>query len=77
MMIDPTTLKNVLLVLTGFLAAFAAALWLSLLIWTHRDIHQRTRDPLARILAVLGCCSLIFTWDYYLYHPKTQSKIRG
>jgi hypothetical protein len=53
MMIDPTTLKNILLVLTGFLAAFAAALWLSLLIWTYRDIHQRTRDPLARILAIL------------------------
>jgi RNA polymerase subunit RPABC4/transcription elongation factor Spt4 len=53
MTIDPVTLRNILLVLTGFAAAFMAALWLSLLIWTYRDIRQRARDPLARILAVL------------------------
>ncbi len=53
MIIDPVTLRNILLVLTGFAAAFAAALWLSLLIWTYRDIRQRSRDRLARILAVL------------------------
>ena len=53
MTIDPVTLRNILLVLTGFAAAFTAALWLSLLIWTYRDIRQRARDPLARILAVL------------------------
>jgi len=53
MIIDPATVKNFLLVLTGFAAAFTAALWLSLLIWTYRDIRQRARDPLARILAVL------------------------
>ncbi len=30
-----------------------AALWLSLIIWTYRDIRARARDPLGRILAVL------------------------
>jgi hypothetical protein len=50
---DPTSLSNFLLILTAWGAAFVAALWLSLVIWTYRDIRGRARDPLARILAVL------------------------
>lgn len=53
MTLDPTLLSNLILVAVGFAAAFLTALWLSLLIWTYRDIRSRTRDPLARILAVL------------------------
>lgn len=53
MTLDPTTIKNILLIATGFAAAFIVALWLSLLIWTYRDIRRRIRDPLARFLAVL------------------------
>jgi len=53
MIFDPSTLSNVLLILTGFGAAFAVALWISLLVWTYRDIRNRSRDPLLRILAVL------------------------
>jgi hypothetical protein len=53
MTLDPTTLSNFILIATGFSAAFAAALWLSLIIWTWRDIRRRARDPLVRILAVL------------------------
>lgn len=53
MTFDPSILSNFVLVAAGFAAAFLAALWLSLLIWTWRDIRQRARDPLARILAVL------------------------
>jgi RNA polymerase subunit RPABC4/transcription elongation factor Spt4 len=53
MSVDPTLLSNLILVVVGFAAAFLAALWLSLLIWTYRDIRGRTRDPFARILAVL------------------------
>jgi RNA polymerase subunit RPABC4/transcription elongation factor Spt4 len=37
----------------AFGAAFLAALWLSLIFWTFRDIRRRTRDPLVRILAAL------------------------
>jgi hypothetical protein len=51
-----------------------AALWLSLIIWTYRDIRRRTRfDPLARILAVLWwlCCSCRVSW-YILF-----SALRG
>lgn len=53
MTFDPVSLRNALLVLTAWGAAFIAALWLSLVFWTYRDIKNRARDPLARILAVL------------------------
>ncbi|RCK74144.1 MAG: hypothetical protein ANABAC_2346 [Anaerolineae bacterium] len=47
------TFRNLILVFTAWGGAFLAALWLSLVIWTYRDIRQRTRDRLARILAIL------------------------
>lgn len=50
---DPSSLSNFLLILTAWGGAFIAALWLSLLIWTYRDIRSRAKDPLTRILAVL------------------------
>ena len=53
MIFDPVSLRNALLILTAWGAAFLAALWLSLVFWTYRDIKSRARDPLARILAVL------------------------
>ncbi len=53
MSFDPTFMSSLILIATGFGAAFITALWLSLVIWTYRDIRQRTRDPLVRILAVL------------------------
>lgn len=53
MTFDPVTLSNFTLFGTAFAAAFIAALWLSLVIWTFRDIRSRARDPLARVLAVL------------------------
>ncbi len=52
-MIDPVFLRNLLLVLTAFGGAFLAALWISLVVWTYRDIRARTRDPLVQILATL------------------------
>ena len=51
--IDSPTLSSLVLVAAGFSAAFIAALWVSLIIWTYRDIRSRARDPLMRILAVL------------------------
>ena len=50
---DPTSLSNFMLILVTWGALFLAALWLSLIIWTFRDIRARARDPLGRILAVL------------------------
>ncbi len=53
MKFDPTVLSDYVLVAIGFAAAFLVALWLSLIIWTFRDIRSRTRDRLIRILSIL------------------------
>lgn len=53
MTLDPTILSNLTLIGTAFAGAFLAALWLSLIFWTVRDIRSRTRDRLMRILAVI------------------------
>lgn len=53
MTFDPSALSNFVLLAAAFGAAFVAALWLSLIFWAYRDIRNRTRDNLMRILAVL------------------------
>ncbi|HOD04223.1 MAG TPA: zinc ribbon domain-containing protein [Anaerolineaceae bacterium] len=50
---DPSFISSFTLIAVAFAAAFTVALWLSLIFWTYRDIRQRSRDPLAKILAVL------------------------
>ncbi len=58
MQLDPTSLSNILLILAAWGGAFLTALWLSLVVWTYRDIRTRARDPLSRILAVLATAIL-------------------
>ena len=53
MSLDPLALSNFLLILAAWGAAFIIALWLSLVIWTYRDIRSRARDPLIRFLALI------------------------
>jgi hypothetical protein len=53
MTLNPLDFSNFVSIATAFSAAFLAALWLSLIIWTYRDARSRTRDPLARLLAAL------------------------
>ena len=53
MTFDPTLVSNFFLIITGFGGAFIAALWISLVIWTYRDIRARARDPLVQTLATL------------------------
>jgi RNA polymerase subunit RPABC4/transcription elongation factor Spt4 len=53
MQLDPAFLSNLVLVLTAFGGAFVVALWISLVIWTYRDIRRRSRDPLVQILSAL------------------------
>ena len=53
MTLDPSVMSSLILVLTGFGAAFLAALWISLVIWTYRDIRTRSRDNLVQTLATL------------------------
>ncbi len=53
MNLDSSSLGSLMMVAVSFAAAFLAALWLALIIWTFRDIRRRARDPLVRILATL------------------------
>ena len=53
MTINPQVINNLIMVVAAWGAAFLVALWLSLIIWTYRDIRSRARDPLIRILAAI------------------------
>ncbi len=53
MTFDPSFLNSAVQFLTGFSIVFLVVLWISLILWTFRDIRRRSRDPLLRILAVL------------------------
>lgn len=47
------SMSNWMMILTAWGSAFLVALWVSLVIWTYRDIRARARDPLLRVLAVI------------------------
>jgi RNA polymerase subunit RPABC4/transcription elongation factor Spt4 len=66
MPIDPQTLSNLITGLTAWGAAFLAALWLSLILWTYRDMRLRSRDPLLRLLAVI-IAALLFLPGVVIY----------
>jgi RNA polymerase subunit RPABC4/transcription elongation factor Spt4 len=74
---DIESLTNYALVGTALLGAFAAALWLSLVIWTYRDMRNRSRDILAQILAAL-VVALLFLPGFVVYlilrPPETLSE---
>lgn len=54
------------LLITAVAAALLAAFWLSLVIWTFRDIRRRSRDVFTRILAVL-LVLLLFLPGFLIY----------
>lgn len=77
MTIDPVFTSNLVLMATALAAAFVAALWLSLIFWTFRDVRKRTRDRLARLLAVL-IVAVLFLPGMLIYFllrsPTTQEE---
>lgn len=66
MNLDPTNLSNLLLITAAWAAAFLVALWLSLIIWTYRDVRNRARDRLVRFLAVI-VVALLFLPGIVIY----------
>jgi len=77
MTFDPVFTSNLVLFATAFAAAFVAALWLSLIFWTYRDVRLRTRDRLARLLAVLVVAVLFLPGMliyFILRSPTTQEE---
>lgn len=66
MTLNPTFLSTLTLIGTAFGAAFTAALWLSLIFWTYRDVRKRSRDRLLRTLAVL-VVTLLFLPGMLIY----------
>ncbi len=63
---DPTTLNNFVLIGTAYAAAFVVTLWVSLIIWAFRDVRRRSKDPFARILAIL-VVTLLFLPGFLIY----------
>ena len=51
--LDIQSLGDTFLYLTAFFGAFLAALWLSLIFWTYRDIQARSHDRFVHIFAAL------------------------
>jgi RNA polymerase subunit RPABC4/transcription elongation factor Spt4 len=67
----PGWLISILQLLIAFMAAFGLALWISLIIWTFRDVRSRSRDVFAILLAtvmvvIFGPLGLII---YFLLRP--------
>ena len=58
MFLGLSDLSRFLTYFTAFFGAFLAALWVSLVLWTLRDIKKRSEDRLVHILAALSVAIL-------------------
>ncbi|MCK4962101.1 MAG: hypothetical protein KAS19_06430, partial [Anaerolineales bacterium] len=78
--INLSSLGNLLTYLTAFFGAFLAALWLSLVFWTLRDIRSRSQDRLVHILAslVVAVLNLPGLVIYMILRPRqTLNEVYG
>jgi uncharacterized OB-fold protein len=66
------SLDSLLVILTAIALAFIIALWISLIIWTIRDIRVRSKDPFLQIISVLSV--ILFSFPglliYLILRPK-------
>ncbi len=51
MLFNLDSLTDYILLIVAFFGAFLSALWLSLILWTFRDMRARSRDLFAQVLA--------------------------
>ena len=61
-----TTLQSLVVPVVGCSVAFVAVFWLSLIIWTFRDIRSRTQDFLSQILATV-LVAIFFVGGLFIY----------
>lgn len=66
MTLDPAYISNFLVFLSGFSIVFLVILWISLIIWTYRDIRLRTNDRFLRIVSVL-ISTILFVPGVFIY----------
>jgi RNA polymerase subunit RPABC4/transcription elongation factor Spt4 len=59
-------LSRALGLIIGFIVAFTVIFWLSLIIWTFRDVRSRTQDLLSQVLATL-LVTVFFIGGLFIY----------
>ncbi len=60
------TITKIVPVIIAFVVAFTVIFWLSLIIWTFRDIRSRTQDLLSQVLATL-LVTVFFIGGLFIY----------
>lgn len=65
-------LDSIFIILTTFALAFILAVWISLIIWTIRDIRQRTKDGFFRFLAAISV--IVFNFPGFLIYLILRPK---
>ncbi len=69
---DFSALGAILQLLVAFFGAYFLAMWISLIVWTYRDIRARSRDLFMQLLSVMMV--VVFTIPglllYFLLRPR-------
>jgi RNA polymerase subunit RPABC4/transcription elongation factor Spt4 len=60
------TLNNLLGLVIGYVVTFLIVFWISLVVWTWRDVHSRTQDSLTQMLATL-LVAVFFVCGLFIY----------
>jgi RNA polymerase subunit RPABC4/transcription elongation factor Spt4 len=70
--VDFQRLSGVLLAVVAVVAAAGTAIWISLIIWTYRDMRARSRDVFAQVLAaiVVGFLNIPGFMVYLILRPR-------
>lgn len=70
--LDLQRLGGTLVAVVSILAAVGTALWISMIIWTYRDMKARSRDSFAQVLAslVVGILSVPGLLVYLILRPR-------
>src|SRR5260370_22733699 len=61
-----TTITNITGLLIGYVVTFLIVFWISLVVWTFRDVRARTQDFLTQILATL-LVAVFFVCGLFIY----------